>query len=67
MPDGPSAGLPLVTVCAAVSTLSHSTVSPALIVMFAGVKQEFVSSHPGTEVPAGASTVCVCGAAVSSS
>ena len=42
-PDGPSDGLPPVTVCAAVSTLIHSTVSPALIVMSAGEKHELFS------------------------
>ncbi len=65
-PDGPSAGLPPVTVCAAESTLIHSTVSPALIVTSAGDQHSLVSSHPGTEVPTGISTWTVVGHAGSS-
>ena len=60
-PDGPSDGLPPVTVCAAVSTFIQFTVSPALIVISAGMKHELLFSHPGVEVPAGMSTLCVVG------
>jgi len=64
MPSGPSLAIPLVTVWAAVSSLDHVTVSPTLIVTSAGMKHWFLSSHPGTEDPAGAETIPVNGSIV---
>src|SRR3989344_1886816 len=60
-PDGPLAGLPLVTVCAAVSAFVHSTVSPELIVSDAGEKHALDVSQPGDAVPFGISTLTVSG------
>ena len=45
--------LPLVTVCAAESALNHVTVEPFVVRNLYGTKQDFESSHPGTEVPDG--------------
>jgi len=58
-PSGPSAAEPLVTVCAAESSFDHVTVPPTSIVTSAGIKHSLVSSHPGTDVPAGALTDAV--------
>ena len=44
---------PLVTVCAAESSLLHTTSSPGLIVTIYGRKHSFVSSHPVIEDPCG--------------
>ena len=51
-PSGPpSASTPLVTVCAATSTLDHVTSPPMPMVTVCGTKHSLSSSHPGTEDP----------------
>ena len=57
VPLGPSVGVPAVDVCAAVSLLANSTVSPGLIVIVFGMKQS--GSHPGVDEPSAFSTVYV--------
>ena len=56
-PLGPSVGVPAVDVCAALSLLTNSTVSPGLIVIVSGRKQS--GSHPGVDEPSAFSTVYV--------
>ena len=56
-PLGPSVELPEVDVCAAVSLLANSTISPGAMVNVAGRKQS--GSHPGLEEPCAFSTVYV--------
>ena len=56
-PLGPSAGVPAVDVCAALSLLTNSTVSPGAMVNVAGRKQS--GSQPGVDDPAAFSTVYV--------
>ena len=59
-PSGPLDVLPLVTVCAAVSSFTQETSPPTSMVTVPGTKQPSgVSSHPGTEVPSGLRTVAV--------
>ena len=50
-PLGPSAGVPEVDVGAALSLFWKITDSPGLIVIVAGRKHSFVSSHPGVDEP----------------
>ena len=45
--------------CAALSPLTNSTVSPGAMVNVAGRKHSFVSSHPGVDEPWAFSTVYV--------
>ena len=57
IPLGPSVGVPEVDVCAALSLLTNSTVSPGAMVNVAGRKQS--GSHPGVDEPCAFSTVYV--------
>ena len=57
IPLGPSVGVPEVDVCAALSLLTNSTVSPGAMVNVAGRKQS--GSHPGVDEPSAFSTVYV--------
>ena len=56
-PLGPSAGVPDVDVCAAVSLLENVTISPTAIFNVGGRKQ--FGSQPGVEEPCAFSTVYV--------
>ena len=56
-PLGPSVELPEVDVCAALSLLTNSTVSPGAMVNVAGRKQS--GSQPGVDAPTAFSTVYV--------
>ena len=56
-PLGPSVGVPEVDVCAALSLLTNSTVSPGAMVNVAGRKQS--GSQPGVDEPTAFSTVYV--------
>ncbi len=49
--------MPLVTVCAAVSSFVHVTVFPVVIVTELGMKHSSVDSHPGRDEPAGIETI----------
>ena len=56
-PLGPSWGDPAVDVCAALSLLTNSTLSPGAMVNVAGRKQS--GSQPGVDEPTAFSTVYV--------
>ena len=56
-PLGPSVELPEVDVCAALSLLTNSTISPGAMVNVAGRKQS--GSQPGVDEPSAFSTVYV--------
>ena len=57
LPSAPFWGVPEVDVCAALSLLTNSTVSPDAMVNVAGRKQS--GSQPGVDDPAAFSTVYV--------
>jgi len=56
IPSGIPPEVTLVTVCAAESSFDQVTVPPTSTVTSAGSQHSLVSSHPGTEVPAGTLT-----------